>query len=163
MSTWTDTLATLLSGNKTTGTWADNWYRLLKAISDPWSTYSPTWSGGSPAIGNGTLTGSYIQVGKLLLFRINWVSGSTTTYGSGAYTFGNLPANSNEPTGSAIGYASINDTSVTTDRQGGWVAWQNGANGVGLGDLTARRVGAAVPQTFATGDQITVKGIYETV
>lgn len=52
-----------------------------------WTSWTPTWtsSGTAPAIGNGTLTGSYKQIGKLVHFRIKFVGGSTTTWGTGNY------------------------------------------------------------------------------
>lgn len=56
-------------------------------ISGAWQSWTPTWasSGTQPAIGNGTLTGAYKQVGKTLFFRIKFVGGSTTTWGTGSY------------------------------------------------------------------------------
>ena len=40
----------------------------------------------NPAIGNGTIVGAYTQIQKLVYFRIAITAGSTTTFGSGAYT-----------------------------------------------------------------------------
>jgi hypothetical protein len=58
------------------------------AQSTAWTTFTPTWtgSGSNPAIGNGTLSGAYMKVGRTVHFRINIVPGSTTTFGSGTYT-----------------------------------------------------------------------------
>lgn len=52
------------------------------------TTYTPTWtgSGSNPAIGNGTLTGSYLRLGDMVFFTINVTAGSTTTFGSGSYS-----------------------------------------------------------------------------
>jgi hypothetical protein len=57
--------------------------------SQDWTAYTPTWtsSGTAPAIGNGTLQGSYLRVGKLVYGHIYWKAGSTTTYGTGLYFF----------------------------------------------------------------------------
>lgn len=57
-----------------------------------WDSWTPTWtsSGSAPSIGNGTLSGAYIVVGKTCFFRIKFVGGSTTTWGTGSY-FINLP------------------------------------------------------------------------
>jgi hypothetical protein len=57
-----------------------------------WTAYTPTWtsSGTAPAIGNGTLQGAYLRVGKLVYVHIYWKAGSTTTYGTGLY-FLSLP------------------------------------------------------------------------
>jgi hypothetical protein len=46
-----------------------------------WTAYAPTWtaSGGTTTLGNGTLTGRYIQVGKLVVAQISMLWGSTTS------------------------------------------------------------------------------------
>jgi len=46
-------------------------------------TYTPTWTGtGTPAIGNGTLTGRYTKIGRLVNATLYLVGGSTTTWGT---------------------------------------------------------------------------------
>jgi len=59
-----------------------------------WKAYTPTWTADTtnPAIGNGTLTGRYIVIGKLCTYVLGLVMGSTTTYGSGNWAF-SLPIN----------------------------------------------------------------------
>ncbi len=53
------------------------------------TSYTPTWtsSGTAPSLGNGTLTGAYTQIGKLVEARIAITFGSTTTYGTGNFYF----------------------------------------------------------------------------
>lgn len=65
------------------------------SVIGPWTTYTPTWSvvsGTAPVIGNGTITGKWRQVGDSAEITIEIISGTTTTYGSGSYTF-SLPPN----------------------------------------------------------------------
>jgi hypothetical protein len=50
------------------------------AVGD-WTSYTPTWSGGSPAIGNGTLAGKYRRVGDSVEVEITLNSGTSTTWG----------------------------------------------------------------------------------
>jgi len=59
-----------------------------------WQSYTPTWTAATtnPSIGNGTLTGRYIVIGKLCTYVLGLVMGSTTTYGSGNWAF-SLPIN----------------------------------------------------------------------
>ena len=59
-----------------------------------WQSYTPTWTADTtnPAIGNGTLTGRYVVIGKLCTYVLGLVMGSTTTYGSGDWAF-SLPIN----------------------------------------------------------------------
>lgn len=55
-----------------------------------WTSYSPTWASvgnPQPAIGNGTLTGRYLLIGKLLFIRIQLVAGTTTTFGNSEWSF----------------------------------------------------------------------------
>lgn len=73
-----------------------------------WTSYTPTWtgSGSNPAIVNGTLAGYYKQVGKTVFVRILMVAGSSTTFGTGTYSWA-LPV-----TGLAIANASALNTNV---------------------------------------------------
>src|SRR5688572_26599360 len=68
---------------------------LADDFNEAWTAYTPTWtaSAGAVAIGNGSLTGRYRQFGKTVRFSLQWVAGSTTTYGTaGAYWIFGLPA-----------------------------------------------------------------------
>lgn len=58
------------------------------------NTYAVSWTGATtnPSIGNGTLTGRYCIQGKKVFVEIRIASGSTTTYGSGTWSF-SLPVN----------------------------------------------------------------------
>lgn len=55
-----------------------------------WTSYTPTWTGSTtnPVIGNGTLTGRYLKVGRTVWAELYVLAGGTTTFGSGTYTFG---------------------------------------------------------------------------
>lgn len=61
----------------------------LSGAQSAWTAYTPTWSAPTtpPALGNGILTGAYCQIGKSIWWRLALTMGSTTTYGSGNYTF----------------------------------------------------------------------------
>jgi hypothetical protein len=54
-----------------------------------WQAYTPTWTaaGTAPSLGNGTLTGAYTQIGKTVHFRLKFVAGSTTTFGTSGWRF----------------------------------------------------------------------------
>lgn len=66
----------------------------LKALGDAWASYTPAWTASTtnPTLGNGTITGVFIQPGKLVHMRVRITAGSTTTFGSGNYQV-SLPAN----------------------------------------------------------------------
>lgn len=65
----------------------------LAADHAAWGTYTPVWAATttSPTLGNGTIAGRFLQIGKTVHFSIKITIGSTTTLGSGNYQFG-LPA-----------------------------------------------------------------------
>ena len=75
------------------------------------ASYTPTWSAASvnPSLGNGTLTGQYTLRGKLCLVRIRLVIGSTTTLGTGNWSF-SLPLTSANNGLEALGWARCRDT-----------------------------------------------------
>jgi hypothetical protein len=52
-------------------------------------SYTPAWaaSGTAPAIGNGTITGTYQVKGQEMFCEVTQTNGSTTTYGTGAYNW----------------------------------------------------------------------------
>ena len=64
-----------LDGNDSTAFLLDN----------GWQSYTPTWTASTtnPTLGNGTLTGKYIQIGKLVVLNISFTFGSTTAFGTG--------------------------------------------------------------------------------
>ena len=51
--------------------------------------YTPTWTttGTAPSLGNGTLSGTYMQLGNMVVFTVSLVIGSTTTTGTGTWRF----------------------------------------------------------------------------
>jgi hypothetical protein len=89
--------------------------RQIDSLTNPgWITFTPTWTGasGNPAIGNGTLTGRYRQsaTSDLVIAEYEVVYGSTTTNGTGQYTW-TLPvtASSAAVTFGATGAGSLLD------------------------------------------------------
>jgi hypothetical protein len=64
----------------------------LNSMFAAWTAYTPSWTASTnPALGNGTLTGRSMKIGRNVLCQIMLTTGSTTTYGSGQYSFG-LPS-----------------------------------------------------------------------
>lgn len=54
-----------------------------------WTDYTPTWTANTtnPSLGNGTLSGRYLQIGDLVKCQLYLKFGSTTTGGSGFWKF----------------------------------------------------------------------------
>lgn len=132
----------------------------FKAIGDPWTSFTPTWTASTnPAIGNGSISGAYMQAGKLVHYWVSIVMGSTTTYGSGAWSIAPpVPALVSRLTIQGL----IRDTSanayypIRTLTSGGALA----CDGTTAGG-PVRSVAATVPFTWATNDELILSGTYE--
>ncbi|MFD3741575.1 hypothetical protein [Streptomyces sp. NPDC058629] len=55
-----------------------------------WTAFTPTWTGTTtnPSFGNAVVTARYMKIGRSCRVRWDIVMGSTTTYGSGGWSFG---------------------------------------------------------------------------
>lgn len=84
-------------GQPGTNAWGDSVDVALAAISAAWQTYTPAWTAATtaPALGNGTITGRYTQIGKTVYVAVMLAAGTTTTFGSGVYKF-SLPVAPNQ-------------------------------------------------------------------
>lgn len=130
-----------------------------------WTDYTPAWTASSsaPAIGSGTIRGSYKQQGKTLFFRLQIIMAADTTFGSGSYSFG-LPAGFTASSTAANGAQTVavygNDVGGGGFRVGtgfinlGGTVLQIGAGGGGLWSPT-------VPHTWGTSDEIRAQGAIE--
>ena len=138
----------------------------MNSIGAAWETFTPTWTAvtTNPVIGNGTILGKYTRIQKLVLAEYFIVAGSTTTFGSGVFTF-SLPITAKAPLGgfTALGSGVLFDIST----QLAYVVGANNFNsstticslrftGAGNGDVTA-----IAPFTFANTDIITFTIKYE--
>lgn len=64
-------------------------------VAHPTTAYTPTWTniggGSAPVLGNGTLTGRYTKIDKLVIFETVLKIGSTTAIGTGGFWALGLP------------------------------------------------------------------------
>lgn len=128
-----------------------------------WTAYTPTWVGstGSHTLGNGTLTGSYVQVSKTVHFRVRLTIGSTTTYNAGTWRFG-LPVTmvaNFSGAGDAIASATMYDLSLA-DRYARTV-YSYSDTQVAVLSEAGLAISSTVPFTWATGDTLSIVGTYE--
>lgn len=68
---------------------------MVGAVTPSWSSYAVAWSqsdGANLSIGNGTLEGRWMQVGRLVHASVSMVRGSTTNIGSAAWVW-SMPVN----------------------------------------------------------------------
>jgi hypothetical protein len=129
-----------------------------------WTTYTPTWTSTStaPAIGNGTLTGRYMKIGRTVIVEINLIAGSTTTFGTGNYSF-SLPVQA-ASSGLAIpGSAQL----LGLDRWSGTTIISSGATTISpfvpISATNTRSdfITNTRPETLASGAQIRLLAIYD--
>lgn len=123
-----------------------------------WGAYSPAWTANTtnPAKGNGTLTGKYLQIGRLVHFRILLLGGSTTTWGSGAYRW-SLPVEAADSSEIIDATVHLYDSSASLHKVA--VATYVDANTIQAWIDTG--VGPNTPWTWANGDRIQLAGSYE--
>jgi hypothetical protein len=83
-----------------------------------WTSFTPVWTatGTAPALGNGSLSGKYARVNKLIVGTIVLIAGSTTTFGTGTFRF-TFPVTSASPVFSFQAFLSegvLYDSSLAT-------------------------------------------------
>lgn len=61
----------------------------LNSFFGAWNSYTPVWTTltTSPSLGNGTLTGQYMKIGRTCIVVIVFTVGSTSTPGTGSWRF----------------------------------------------------------------------------
>jgi hypothetical protein len=132
----------------------------------PWTTYTPVWTASSvnPVIGDGTITGSYVIIGKTCFVRGNIAMGSTTTFGSGEW-YVSMPV-------PAINADAILLTATLLDNGSAWynatmVGARAGFNTkaplqyVNITNGTASDVNSTQPFTWSNTDRFVWNGSYE--
>ena len=107
----------------------DQWNDLIA----PWVAYTPSWAstGTAPALGNGTIVGWHKDVGKTCTAIWEITFGTTTTFGTGTYTW-TVPHTAKTPAGST---ATLNYLGTA---RGHGAQWYVGTVGVARGTNLAR-------------------------
>ncbi|MEU4348314.1 hypothetical protein [Streptomyces sp. NPDC023838] len=97
-----------------------------------WTSYAPAWGAGTaPNIGNGTLSGRYRLIGKTCTVEFGQTMGTTTTFGTGVWTW-TVPFTAASPPGSDANFT------YTGAARGHAAAWYSGTVGVMKGTNLAR-------------------------
>jgi len=148
----------------------------MNSIGEAWTTYTPTWSVylGTTSIGNGSITGSYVVLNKLVFGRVKLTWGSTTSVtGTGANnaflfsTPSGYDINSGFAVRTPIGTALIED-SATTFFVGTTVVTSSTTMGIqtpqynsGISLLYSDYVNKGLPFTFGDTDAVTLTYCYQ--
>lgn len=128
-----------------------------------WTSYSPSWTAATtnPTIGNGTIVGAYLQIGKTVHWRIKISPGSTTTFGTGTY-FVSLPVTPiSSPSILPIGNAFLQDTGVNSYILNALYVGDAGGTRFYTSASPAATWQPATPATFGNGDFFSAAGMYE--
>lgn len=125
-----------------------------------WQYFTPSWTAvtTNPAIGNGTISGRYTEIGTTVHFGFIITMGSTTTFGTGDYRFGLPVAAQGDLIGTCHGHARDNDTGVRYLLGTGFVSSTLLAAFV---DVSTANFSPTVPFTWATSDTLRIAGSYE--
>ncbi|MGW1609404.1 hypothetical protein ACWCQZ_08400 [Streptomyces sp. NPDC002285] len=129
-----------------------------------WTAYTPTWtsSGTAPAIGNGTLLGRYMKFGRTVICHINMTTGSTSTYGTGNYSW-SLPVQAANAGASLVGSAHL----LGTDRWVGEIVISPNATttspffNISTTNTRVDFMTNTRPETIAAGAQVRLTFVYE--
>ena len=128
-------------------------------LNNGWKSYTPTWTAATtnPAIGDGTLSGRYVQIGKLVYCQFKMVAGSTTTFGSGRWRFSYPVA----PNTSYISYQV--GSCLLIDSGSGYYSGVSRYETATVMMLIVggHEVSATLPFTWTNGDLLMVNIIYE--
>jgi len=122
--------------------------------------YTPTWtsSGTAPALGNGSLTGSYIRNGRTIVVTVELALGSTSTTGTGDWRFA-LPSTAQT---NYLGSAIMSDSGVNL-YVGSAIALQSQTYAVVSANAAGGNVASTVPFTWGNADSLRFTVQYESV
>jgi len=130
-----------------------------------WTSFTPTWTstGTQPSLGNGTLTGRYQRIGNTFHFRIELVAGSTTTYGTGTWTF-SLPFTPTSQ-GNRVPFPGLAFDVSAGALYSVFGQWVSGASILAFSQVGATGqiggLGPTAPFTWANTDRLTICGTCE--
>lgn len=162
MTTWTGTVPSIAVGAEVLGADSEAFADAIAALSDSWTTYTPVWSGSSsnPSLVNGTISGWYLRVRHFIAVRILLTAGSSTTFGSGAYSF-SLPV---APLNNQMIPCIFKDSSASLRWAGAAEIIAASATGDNMRIALlagGTNFGPTSPVTMATSDTFILEGIYE--
>ena len=157
--------------------WNGSTWETLQKMPGASTSWTPTWTTSTgthtPSFGNATIDCRYFKLGRLVLFNMNIVFGSTTNFGSGATSGDNwqmsLPFTSamvSYPVGSVTfepgTSRGVAGNAVTTS-DGLNLLFNVGSGAVNGTALTSGIADSLSPWTWASGNKLHVVGQYEAV
>ena len=128
----------------------------LAGLTDAMSTYTPAWAsaGTQPALGNGTLIGRYLLSNHFTAVQVKLTAGTTTTFGTGVWSFSLPPGVTNAAATDAIGSALLLDASAT--RYSASCEVGAGASTIAVVAGSTNYITASIPFTWTTSDAASI-------
>jgi len=159
MGSWTTAIRTWAAGETVTAANMNAQIKDFASAFGAFTSYTPTWtaSGTAPAIGNGTLTGRYLRVQNLVMFTISQTMGSSTTYGTGLYSW-TLPVTTSQTSPRILGGMRCDDSGSATYIRHVMLSTSTTFSALTEG---AVYVGQTAPFTWGSADFLTAQGWYE--
>lgn len=143
---------------------AAEWNELIQGNAPGWTDYVVAWTAtGTPTIGNGSLTGRYRRSAgsDVVTVEVYLLAGSTTTYGTGFWSFSLPFTATTRSIQSSIGQAYFYDTGVLT--RGGGGCRINTSTTVVCDHATLGVVAFNVPHTWGNTDVLSLQIEYQPV
>lgn len=131
----------------------DNW----KALGDAWTSYTPSLSNWTK--GNGTLTGEYLQVGKLVIGKVFYTVGSSDTPSGNLVISLPVTKLADDGTSTPFGHGLAIDNSTGNVQT--LVVSHATTTSMRFYTPTSGLVAASNPWTWATSDKVNAAFCYE--
>lgn len=142
--------------------WDTEIYNRWTDLYSSWTAYTPTWTAATtnPVLGNGTLVGAYSRANtsKTIYMRLRLVAGTTTTFGSGAWSF-TLPPGSSLSALQSLGGHLLDNSTLNRWAATTYLTTTNGVERIAVNGSVG--VSGTVPFTWASADQLYLTGAYE--
>lgn len=133
--------------------------RASDLVPEEWTDYAVSWTAATtnPTLGNGTLSAKYIHHGKLIIYKVSLVWGSTTSGGTGSWRF-DAPGSPSSANG--------RDPFTILYRDGSSNYWGMGffssaAIILSTASGGAGQANATTPFAWGTGDELFFVAVYE--
>jgi hypothetical protein len=137
----------------------------LNTISGAWTSYTPTVGGAGWALGNGTATGRYKKIGRVITCNAKVTWGSTSTFGGSSLTI-------SAPVAAVsgmdfVGTLTMQDTGTTTYLGVSYLPSASStftllvANTAGTYATVSTGLTTSVPHTWANTDILWISMVYE--
>jgi hypothetical protein len=125
-----------------------------------WTAYTPTLTGWG--VGNGTWDSYYVQLGKTVIWRVQFTVGSTTTFGNLSMTPPVAPrSTSTRATPAAVLLGAANGASVGIGYFTGATTFAISAQSASGSYVLASGLSSVIPATWGTGDRLSFVAVYE--